>query len=1506
VWRGAHAVVTITEIMYHPRSSGNDLEYIELHNETPDPIDITGYYFSAGVRFTFAERTFLDPGAHLVVCANVEVIRSTYGIDNVVGNWDPSTALNNGGEAIELSNSAGVVEARVTYNDRGKWPAGADGAGHSLALQYVYSEMDDPDSWALSAALGGSPGLPNPTATDAPSVFINEGFVLGPPGENWIEIYNAGGTEVNLGGYHLTTARDDLLQTTIPDNTLLSPRSWLVLSDSTLGLDLAPDSTGRTFVALTTQAGNRVVDAHTFKPRLELPGASEARMPDGAAKFSDAADLTPGTANKVTVITDVVIHEILYHPLDDNPAGEFLELYNRGTEPVDLTGWKLSDGVRFDLPDGTILQPKAFLVIARNPDEIQAVYGLSDALVIGPQEPDHFGVLSDKGERVTLEDDRGNIADTIRYHDGGEWPRWADGGGSSMELVDAFQDNGVGQAWDSSDDSAKAPVKRYSYKGHRSSGEGEFHLVLGGAGIVVVDDLRMTALKSELIPSTVYIEFDDSWTYFKGITEPPAGWMEKDFDASGWLEGPAPIGYGRQDIVTDLVDMRGTYVSFYLRKTFELTETTASDSLILEVDFDDGFVAYFNGTEVASRNMTQDRSHDALPIASRSIDDPFDLIDLTAQQELLVPGENVVAVQVHNFTLLNSDAKWHGRLLRGSLQDGPDLFTDGTFESENYGASWTIEGTHERSGRTTGVPLSGSGSLKIVATGQGDNKVNRIETSDSGITKPQAKRTHDISFLAKWLVGSPILLTHGDHASGAAPSYARSHRLETPPDLGTPGTVNSVTLKRIALTGSENLGPLISRVRQTPALPLPGQTVEVEARISDSDGVAAATLYYTLNTPRPAGDPATVAIPMVDPDGNGAFVAHVPGQEAGATVVCHIVAGDSLGREGRYPLDHLSRTHPLVLDPSRASSHDEHYVVYRHDVPVKPSVQSYRFWMHEANEAYLSSRPLHSNAKVQGSFVFQNRDIYYNSNARFSGSPFSRVGWGGSYRVRLPKDNPLHGSIESFNLEDHANDGRERISNYLIRYNQGQSRVPYSLQWRVRFQVNDRLDALREHVETPNNQFIQRWYPGDDDGDFFEMNIRHSFNDAGESQDNSDARLLYPPYGSTSARGADKEEYRYHFNLRNNESDDDYSELIRLAQLMTPRETSDEKFDELVEDYVNVEEFCRVWAIRMNTDDWDQWGASRGKNCYLYRPRGDGRWVLIPWDMELTYEEADRFLPPPHAVDATPFYGAGQFTETQRFWNRPRIKRIFYGVLKEMIDHQFRSDFLLPYMQKLDAIGVQRTEVGKPGGFIDQRRERLEKAVNGVSSAAIDFVVTTGGGGPIELEHLAELKVEGSAPVEISEIVGGFQDATGFTPLPLQTEFSRSDLLGWTATGELPLGSHSIVFLGFDSRGNLVDTTALEVTVVSSPRRFIRGDANLDTELHLDDAISMLGFLFKGTTSPTCLDAIDANDDGALDVTDPIYLIGYLFVPGKPSPPPPFPETGVDPTPDTIGCANTE
>ncbi len=83
---------------------------------------------------------------------------------------------------------------------------------------------------------------------------------------------------------------------------------------------------------------------------------------------------------------------------------------------------------------------------------------------------------------------------------------------------------------------------------------------------------------------------------------------------------------------------------------------------------------------------------------------------------------------------------------------------------------------------------------------------------------------------------------------------------------------------------------------------------------------------------------------------------------------------------------------------------------------------------------------------------------------------------------------------------------------------------------------------------------------------------------------------------------------------------------------------------------------------------------------------------------------------------------------------------------------------------------------------------------------------------------------------------------------------------------------------------------------------FVRGELTADGKIDLSDAIFGLRYLFLGGTEPVCLDAADVNDDGRVNVPDSIYLLQHLFQGGA-VPPIPYPDSGPDPTADTVGCA---
>jgi hypothetical protein len=82
---------------------------------------------------------------------------------------------------------------------------------------------------------------------------------------------------------------------------------------------------------------------------------------------------------------------------------------------------------------------------------------------------------------------------------------------------------------------------------------------------------------------------------------------------------------------------------------------------------------------------------------------------------------------------------------------------------------------------------------------------------------------------------------------------------------------------------------------------------------------------------------------------------------------------------------------------------------------------------------------------------------------------------------------------------------------------------------------------------------------------------------------------------------------------------------------------------------------------------------------------------------------------------------------------------------------------------------------------------------------------------------------------------------------------------------------------------------------------FLRGDVNEDGRINISDPIATLHFLFLGVDGIRCKKSGDIDDNGLVEITDAIDLLTYLFA-GGPAPPPPFPEPGLDPTPDQLSC----
>lgn len=161
---------------------------------------------------------------------------------------------------------------------------------------------------------------------------------------------------------------------------------------------------------------------------------------------------------------------------------------------------------------------------------------------------------------------------------------------------------------------------------------------------------------------TVIYDNDTTWTYLVPTSPVPAEWKTLAFPATDWLTGPGGFGYGDGDDNTLIPEQS---LSVYQRRVFTITDTSVIASALLHVDYDDAYVAYLNGTEIARRNIgtpggaepafndVADQPHEAglfLNITPEGV-----ILNQAELRALLNPGDNVLAVQTHNANATSSD-----------------------------------------------------------------------------------------------------------------------------------------------------------------------------------------------------------------------------------------------------------------------------------------------------------------------------------------------------------------------------------------------------------------------------------------------------------------------------------------------------------------------------------------------------------------------------------------------------------------------------------------------------------------------------------------------------------------------------------------------------------------------------------------------------------------------------------------------------------------------------------
>lgn len=164
-----------------------------------------------------------------------------------------------------------------------------------------------------------------------------------------------------------------------------------------------------------------------------------------------------------------------------------------------------------------------------------------------------------------------------------------------------------------------------------------------------------------------------SWRWRKGTNEvstPNTAWRTNGFNDAAWLTGSAPFHYGVNVSGGDdnwftgtiLTGMSNSYRGVFLRRTFVVTNVSELLSVGLTANYDDGFIAWINGVEIARTNVNGQPTY--LTNATSSIEPARTNVFTAAAlpQTYLVEGSNVLAVQAFNQSLTGSDFRFDASL----------------------------------------------------------------------------------------------------------------------------------------------------------------------------------------------------------------------------------------------------------------------------------------------------------------------------------------------------------------------------------------------------------------------------------------------------------------------------------------------------------------------------------------------------------------------------------------------------------------------------------------------------------------------------------------------------------------------------------------------------------------------------------------------------------------------------------------------------------------------------
>jgi hypothetical protein len=428
-------LLIFSEIMFYPASSNS--EFIEIYNlSSSQTIDLSNYKIKYS---TSTPDQIIDTGSGTMLLPNsyAVIFENDYDIaSGIYSGLVPATALN-----LKIADNSFGSTGMANTTSRPLWLLNAANdtvdyyfysADNSSAIsdeKIILNHDSSQTNWANSLVTNGTPGFTNsvsPTNYDLQIMsltFSPSNPIAGSDVTITTKIKNGG--ILNAASYTLEIFNDanknsvGEISEKIFSQTFsnLSPSDSLIASTilTSLPADTYQIIAQINFVEDQNPANNNLINQFTVSP----PGYN---------------------------FNDVIINEIMYAPSTGEP--EWIELYNRTEESVNLKNWKLSDAsttISITAQDRYI-PAKSFIVISKDAT-ISNFYSVPSEILVT-----NIPSLNNTGDALVIRDFNNILIDSVYY-----LPDWGGNiGGNSLERIDNNISSNASTNWKTSKSIFKA------------------------------------------------------------------------------------------------------------------------------------------------------------------------------------------------------------------------------------------------------------------------------------------------------------------------------------------------------------------------------------------------------------------------------------------------------------------------------------------------------------------------------------------------------------------------------------------------------------------------------------------------------------------------------------------------------------------------------------------------------------------------------------------------------------------------------------------------------------------------------------------------------------------------------------------------------------------------------------------------------------------------------------------------------------------------------------------